>query len=105
MYDRLKTNAHKVLFLHNIEAEMDDGDSHLHQIRFERGVITPPTTLYTMATQRITPQLTPIHSYDFSHLRNEHQVSAIAYFESHNLASQRISICMFTESNLAKSTA
>lgn len=105
MYDRLETNARKVLFLRNYEAEMDDGDNHLHQIRFERGVVTPPTTLYTMAAQRMSPQLTPIHSYDFSHLRNEHQVSAIAFFESHNLASQRISIRMFTESNFAKSTA
>ena len=92
MYDRLETNARKVLFLRNFEAEMDDGDNHLHQIRFQRGVVTPPTTLYTMAAQRISTQLTPIHSYDFSHLRNEHQVSAIAFFESHNLASQRRSI-------------
>ena len=94
MFDRLDTNAREVIFY-------DDGENKLHQMRFERGVITPPTTLFTMAAQRISSQMTPIHSYDFSHLWNEHQISAIAFIESHNLASHRLSIRMLMESNFA----
>ena len=105
MFDRLENNARKVIFLRNFEAEFDDGENRLHQMRFERGVITPPTTLYTMAAQRIDVKMTPIDSYDFSHLRNEHQVSALAFIESHNLSSHRISIRMFTESNFAKASS
>ena len=46
VYDRLETNARKVTFLRNFESEFDDGDINLHQMRLERFVITPPTTLY-----------------------------------------------------------
>ncbi len=47
----------------------------------------------------------PITSYNFCHLKNVHQVTQQAYIESHNLPSQKLSLKMFTETNVLKTNS
>ena len=100
LLDRLLLNNEKII----VPAAADHFLFQLHPVRFTRFPITPPTQLFTMAANlNINPP--PITSYDFSHLKNVHQVTPQAYIESHNSTSQKLSLKMFRETNFLKTNS
>ncbi len=104
LLDKLQANNENIVVPTEYAAAIDDYQYNLHPVRYARFPITPPTQLFTMAANlNINPP--PITSYDFSHLKNVHQVTPNAYIESHNLMSQRLSLKMFTESNFLKASS
>ena len=102
--DKLQANNESIIIPTEYPTAIDDLQFNLHPVRYARFPITPPTQLFTMAANlNVNPP--PITSYDFSHLKNVHQVTPTAYVESHNLTSQKLSLKLFTESNFLKANS
>jgi hypothetical protein len=100
--DKLKQNEKKVLVETLYKDQVDDLKLQLHDIRYSRFPVTPSTTLFQMASKHLDVNQTPINSYDLSHLKNNHQISAQAYVKAGNLAAQDLSLKLFTEPNVFK---